>query len=48
MSVKITVSYSEEQELQNVIKLLSPITHHIKRRKKAIGEFKVADITVRQ
>lgn len=48
MSVKITVSYTEEEELQKVICLLSPITQHIGRYKNQEGKFKKAKIIIKE
>ncbi len=48
MSVKITVSYSEDRELQDVIVQLGPIIHHIDKRKSQNGPYKKADIIVKR
>lgn len=48
MSVKITVSYTEEEELQEVICLLRPITQHINKYKSEEGKYKKAKITIRE
>ncbi len=48
MSAKITVSYTDDQELQNIIKHLNPITHHIKRYKSIKGEYKKAEIRIKE
>lgn len=48
MSVKITVSYTDDAELQKVITLLDPITHHIDKRNDQPGKYKKADIIVKR
>lgn len=48
MSVKITVSYTDDQELQVIIKHLNPITQHIKRYKSVKGEYKKAEIRIKE
>jgi hypothetical protein len=47
MSVKITVSYTEDAELQQVIALLEPIKHHVDKHDQT-GRYKKADIIVKR
>jgi hypothetical protein len=44
MSVKITVSYTEDEELQDVIVRLGSKIHHVDKRKNTSGIYKKADI----
>lgn len=44
--IKVTVSYSDERELQQVIRLLNPVARNIKRRNNSNSKYKKADITV--
>ena len=48
MSLKITVSYTDDSELRKVIVSLNPITHHIKKRDNQSGKYKKVDITVKR
>ena len=48
MSAKITVSYTDDAELQKVIVLLTPIMHHVDKRNDQPGKYKKADIIVRR
>lgn len=48
MSVKIMVSYSEDEELQPVLNLLKPITYKHKVAKVKKGKFHNAYIEVKQ
>lgn len=47
MSVKITVSYTEDNELQDILKILKPITKKHKVAKNKKGRFFNAYIDVR-
>lgn len=44
--IKITVSYSEQEELQKVLRLLKPHSYKIKLPKTKKGEYKKAYITL--
>ncbi len=44
MAAKITVSYTDDKELQEIICLLRPITHHIHKSKNEQGKYKKARI----
>lgn len=46
MSAKVTVSYTDDQELQNIIKCLNPITQHIKKYKTSKGSYKKVEIRI--
>ena len=48
MSVQITVSYTDDKKLQEIIQLLQPIIHHIKKRNNQHGEYKITDIIVKE
>lgn len=48
MSVKITVSYIDDTELQKVIALLNPIIHRLDKRNSQQGKYKKADIIVKR
>lgn len=47
MSVKITVSYTDDAELQQVIGLLGPIMHHVDKQGQN-GKYKKAYIIVKR
>lgn len=47
MSTLIQVSYTDEKELQTIIKQLGGLTEHIKRKKEQSGKFKKAYITIK-
>lgn len=48
MATKITVSYTDDQELQNIIVHLSPLIHRIKRYKISKGDYKKAEIKIKE
>ena len=48
MSAKITVSYTDDKELQEIICLLRPITQHIHKDKNENGKYKKARIVPKE
>lgn len=46
--VKIKVSYSEQSELQNVIKLLAPIIYKVKKSRNVSNGYHIAHILTKK